>query len=107
MVCACIAVSVEHTAKPRREFVWEAWFRQQGRECIGLPAFARQSLHVSAKRNDGNVPCLRRCLEVLKKLPAVAVRHRKIGDDDVGVNFLRAAIPVRSVLGGNNVESHH
>src|ERR1051326_9045625 len=57
------------------------WFVQHPVDMLGNIMFGDQSLAPTGKQNDG---CFRRCrFDGSRDLPAVDVRHSKVGDDDV------------------------
>ena len=101
-----MGLSVEDPPKPLRKVVWKAGGYKHGREPIARCAREARALDATAQRHDRNVARARVLFQVLKKPPAVVVRHRKFSDDDVRVRFPGAAAGFRAVLRGNHVESH-
>ena len=66
-----LALAVDHLAKTLDEFARLARFRKDRGERLALHGFAQRRLADVAERDDGNVPCARVPLQIVKKRPAV------------------------------------
>src|ERR1043166_4932140 len=87
-----MGLPVEHLTKAGSEFIRQARSGKERGESAALRTFAKGSLIVAAHGDDGNVSRPGVVLQILEELPAVAIRHREISDDNVRVNLPRAAI---------------
>lgn len=98
-------LSVEHLTKSRREFVRHARFQKKRREPVPFGALANGSLNVTTHGDDGYVSRSGVVLQILKKLPTAAIRHRQIGHDNVGVNLPRAVKGVGTICDRDHLET--
>src|SRR4051812_20719275 len=96
---------VEDLPKARSEFIGRARFRQPRGEPAAGSLFTARQLTVRPHGDNRDVAGARISFHISKKLPFVEIRHRQIRDDDVGVDHPGAAICLRSVRHGHDIES--
>ena len=101
-----MTLAVEDLPKRRSEFIWQAGFRKKRSAPVAFGARAYGLMNVGAYSDNWNIARARVLLEILEKLPAVAVRLRQIGHDNVRVRLPRSPNRFGPILSRHYVESH-